>query len=148
MTGHIGAPAGPRAGTRLVAAFALWILPGAMIDASAAPYPDHQIRIISSFPAGTAMDTVARIIGPRLAEALGQPVVVENRPGASGNIGSELAAKAAPDGYTLVLAWLTITRNPAIIGDAAVDPVRRLLPMTKLTTQPVVIVASPSFPAN
>jgi tripartite-type tricarboxylate transporter receptor subunit TctC len=111
-------------------------------------YPDHQIRIISTFPAGTAMDIIARIVGVKLAEAFGQPVVVEDRVGASGNIGSEYVAKAQPDGYTLAIAGVTITMNPHTMGAAAVDPVHALVAITKLTTQPAVFVAAPAFPPN
>ena len=94
------------------------------------------------------MDIVARIVGIKLSEAVGQPVVVENRVGASGNIGNEVVARAPADGYTLAIAGVTITMNPAVMGDRAVDPVHAFAAITKLTTQPVVLVAAPSFPPN
>lgn len=127
---------------------ALVLLPLSDAVADNGAYPDRQIRIVASFPPGTAMDIVARIVAVKLAEAVGQPVVVENRPGASGNIGSESVARAAPDGYTLAIAGVTITMNPVTMGDRAVDPVRDFAPITKLTMQPVVLVAAPSFPPN
>jgi tripartite-type tricarboxylate transporter receptor subunit TctC len=71
--------------------------------ASAQTFPSKPVRIIDAFPAGGAGDVIARIIGPRLSEYLGQPVLVENRPGAGGNIGAEIAAKAPPDGYTMFM---------------------------------------------
>ena len=139
---------GLRRGSRLLTVIAFGFLPVTATSADTATYPDRQIRIISSFPAGTAMDTVARIVGAKLSEAIGQPVVVENRAGASGNIGSEFVARASPDGYTLAIAGVTITMNPGTMGARAVDPVHAFAAITKITTQPVVLVAAPSFAAN
>jgi tripartite-type tricarboxylate transporter receptor subunit TctC len=139
---------GLRGCRRLLACVAIALLPWGDAAADAGVYPDHQIRIVASFPPGTAMDIVARIVAIKLAEAVGQPVVVENRPGASGNIGSEYVAKSASDGYTLAIAGVTITMNPGTMGDRAVDPVHAFAPITRLTTQPVVLVAAPSFPPN
>src|SRR5262245_27856661 len=76
----------------------------ASLAAHAQPYPNHPIKIVVPYPAGGAVDIVARTIGQPLAEALAQPVIVDNRPGASANIGMEAVAKAAPDGYTLLMA--------------------------------------------
>ena len=78
-------------------AFALWAA------AVSAQYPTRPVRLLVPNPPGGATDTIARVLAPKLGEALGQPVVVENRPGSNGNLSSELAAKAAPDGYTLLL---------------------------------------------
>lgn len=108
-------------------------------------YPERPIRLIVAFPAGTTLDWVARIVGDKLETALGKPVVVDNRPGASGNIGYELAAKAPPDGYTLAIVGLTLVTLPVTFGPRAVDPLRDFVPIVKLATQPGIIVAHPSL---
>ncbi len=116
--------------------------------ATDARYPSRPIRLIVAFSAGGVMDTVARTIGERLEDALGQPVVVENRPGASGNIASDLVAKATPDGYTLLVAANAITVLPSTHGARAIDPVITLAPITKLATQPVLIAIHPALRVN
>jgi tripartite-type tricarboxylate transporter receptor subunit TctC len=80
-------------------------------NATAQPYPTKSIRIIAPFPPGGSVDVIARIVTPKLAESLGQQVVIDNRSGASGNIGTELAARAAPDGYTLLANTLPFVTN-------------------------------------
>jgi tripartite-type tricarboxylate transporter receptor subunit TctC len=112
------------------------------------PYPSHNLRIIVSFPPGTTTDTLARSVAQHLGEALGQSVIVENRPGAAGNIGLALAAKAAPDGYTLTMGGAAMCINPAIYGSKVVDPIRDFSPVAKLASSPIVIVAHPSVRAN
>ncbi len=128
----------------------LWI--GAAIWAAAAApsfgadlgaYPNRPIRIIISYPAGTATDTLARLVGMKLEAALGQPVVIEIKTGAAGNIGLAAAARSAPDGYTLAIGGAAMCINANIYGDRAVDPVRDFAPVAKLATSPVIIVASP-----
>jgi len=115
---------------------------------AADPYPSHGLRIVVSFPPGTTTDTLARTIAQRLGEALGQPVIVENRPGAAGNIGLALAAKSAPDGYTLTIGGAAMCINPAIYGGRVVDPIHDFSPVAKLASSPIVIVAHPSVQAN
>ena len=118
----------------------------AAVDDDEAPdYPSRPMKLIVSFPAGTAVDALARLLGVRLAAALGQRVVVENHPGAAGNIGTALAARAAPDGYTLAIVGAGATINPSLYGARAVDPVRAFAPGTQLTMQPIVVVAHPSL---
>ena len=118
----------------------------AAVDDDEAPdYPSRPMKLIVSFPAGTAVDALARLLGVRLAAALGQPVVVENHPGAAGNIGTALAARAAPDGYTLAIVGAGATINPSLYGARAVDPVRAFAPVTQLTMQPIVVDAHPSL---
>ena len=116
--------------------------------ADAAAYPNRSIRIIVPFAGGSQIDIAARLVGGKLSVALAQPVVVENRPGASGNIGSEIVAKAAPDGYTLLLSGSLITLLPSTLGSVAVDPVASFAPITKLAEPPIVIVAHPSLNVN
>ena len=112
-------------------------------------YPDHPVRLIVPFAAGSGGDFLARLVGARLGATLGQAVVVENRPGASGNLAMELAARAAPDGYTLVLGNSgTNTVNPSLYRHPGFDPLRSFVPVTRLTTVPSVIVAGPSSPVH
>ena len=140
-------------GSRLVAGVAIAAcasraVSAAVDDDDAPDYPSRTVRVIVSLPAGTAVDALARMIGQCLAAALGQPVVVENHPGAAGNTGTALAARAAPDGYTLAIVGAGATINPSLYGASAVDPVHAFAPVTQLTTQPIVVVAHPSLRAD
>jgi len=116
--------------------------------ADSAPYPTRPIRLVVASTAGGTADTIARLVGDRLEEMLGQPVVIEDRPGASGNIASEIVARAAPDGYTLLVMPVTVTILPSTLGATAVDPVRAFAPITKLMNQPILIVANPAVGVN
>jgi tripartite-type tricarboxylate transporter receptor subunit TctC len=111
------------------------------------PWPARPIHIVVPFAAGTFVDVISRIVGSKLSDAVGQPVVIDNRPGASGNIASELVAKAAPDGYTLLNGGVFVTMLPAIYGAKAVDPAA-FVPITRMTNAPMVIVVHPSLGAN
>ena len=114
-----------------------------------ASYPNRPIRMIVPFAPGGASDFVARIISPKLSELLGQQIVVDNRPGASGNIGMELAAKAPADGYTIYLGNIgTIAINPAIFPNLPVNPQKDFMPMSLVADVPSILVANPSVPAN
>jgi tripartite-type tricarboxylate transporter receptor subunit TctC len=136
-----------RIGIALAAALAA-ALANSAHAAEQAPYPVRTIRLIVSFSAGGTSDTLARMLGEQLEVALAQPVVVENRPGASGNIASELVARAAPDGYTLLVGGNGITILPSTHGERAVDPVRAFAPVTKLVTQPILIAINPALPVS
>jgi tripartite-type tricarboxylate transporter receptor subunit TctC len=114
--------------------------------AEQAAYPSRAIRLVVSFSAGGTSDTLARMLGEQLESAFAQPVVIENRPGASGNIASELVARAPPDGYTLLVGGNGITILPSTHGERAVDPVRAFAPVTKLVTQPILIATNPALP--
>jgi tripartite-type tricarboxylate transporter receptor subunit TctC len=112
-------------------------------------YPTRPVRIIAPFPAGSGVDIVARMVGTPLAQALGQPVVVDNRPGANGTIACDLAAKAAPDGYTLLLANAsTLAMAPSLYRNVPYDPVKSFAPITLITTSANVLVVHPSVPAS
>jgi tripartite-type tricarboxylate transporter receptor subunit TctC len=114
-----------------------------------ASYPNRPIRMIVPFAPGGASDFVARIISPKLSELLGQQIVVDNRPGASGNIGMELAAKAPADGYTIYLGNIgTIAINPAIFPNLALNPTKDFIPITLVADVPSILVANPGVPAN
>lgn len=110
-------------------------------------YPAKPIRLIVPLAPGGAMDTVARSLSLKLTEALGQTVVVDNRGGGGGSIGAELVARAAPDGYTLLMASASSVIHP-IMYKAQYDPVRDFAPVSQVTTQPYVIVVNPAVPAK
>src|SRR5438105_8248779 len=132
---------------------ALGVLPlGAVLVAAATahaqPYPNRPIKIIVPYAAGGAVDIVARTIGQPLSEAMKQPVIVENKPGASANIGMEFVAKSAPDGYTLLMASNGIATNMALFPNLAFDGRRDFAPIAKIGYAPLVIVAPASSPAK
>lgn len=135
-----------RTGTALIS-LALVLLPA--LAFGQATYPSRPIRMIVPFAPGGASDVVARIMTPKLAEVLGQQIIVENRPGASGNIGMEAAARAAPDGYTIYLGNIgTIAINPAIFRNLSVNPLKDFIPITLVADVPSILIANPSVPAN
>ena len=112
-------------------------------------YPNKPVRMIVPFAPGGASDFVGRILQPRMSELLGQQVVVENRPGASGNIGLDAAAKAAPDGYTIFLGNVgTIALNPAVFPKLGVVPTKDLIAVTQVVDVPGVLVINPQVQAN
>ena len=109
-------------------------------------YPTKPVRMIIPFAPGGASDFVGRIVQPRLGELLGQPVVIENRAGASGNLGLEAAARAAPDGYTIYLGNVgTVAINPGVFLKLPVNPVRDFIAITQVVDVPGVLVVHPSF---
>ena len=120
----------------------------ASLTVQAQPYPTRLIKIIVPYAAGGAVDIVARTIGQPLAEALKQPVVVDNRPGASANIGMEMAAKAAPDGYVLLMASNGIATNMALFPNLTFDGRRDFAPIAKIGYAPLVIVVPVSSPVK
>ena len=112
-------------------------------------YPNKPIRMIVPFAPGGASDFVGRIIQPRMGELLGQQIVVENRPGASGNIGLDAAAKSAPDGYTIFLGNVgTIALNPAVFPKLGVAPTKDFVSITQVVDVPGVLVIHPEVKAN
>ena len=114
-----------------------------------AQYPNKPIRMIVPFAPGGASDFVGRIIQPRMGELLGQQIVVENRPGASGNIGLDAAAKSAPDGYTIFLGNVgTIALNPAVFPKLGVAPTKDFVSITQVVDVPGVLVIHPEVKAN
>lgn len=112
-------------------------------------FPSRPIRIIVPYAAGGTSDILARTLGVRVGEALGQQVVVENRPGANGVVGSDLVAKAAPDGYTLLLTDVGgLTSAPAVVRNLPFDPVRDFAPVIPVVWSPHLFVVSPAMPVN
>ena len=115
----------------------------------AQPYPSKPIRFVVSFPPGGSTDLVARLIAPRMAERLGQQVVIENRPGAGGNIGVDIVAKAAPDGHTIGLAAAgTLSLNSSLYASTPFNPEKDLAPISLLAMIPFFLIAHPSQPSS
>jgi len=112
-------------------------------------YPTKSIRLIVPFAVGGSTDALGRTIGQKLGENFGQQVIVDNRTGANGNIGTDLVAKANPDGYTLLMAFdATMVINPSAYSKLPFDPVKDFAPITKVAALPLILVAHPSFPAS
>ncbi|HTD90729.1 MAG TPA: tripartite tricarboxylate transporter substrate-binding protein, partial [Burkholderiales bacterium] len=112
------------------------------------PYPARPIRIIVGYPPGSSNDTLARFIGGKLNERLGQHVVVDNRPGANGIIGTDLTARAPADGHTLLITSISHTMNAAVYSKLPYDPAKSFAPVAMLGAGPLVLVAHPSFAPN
>jgi tripartite-type tricarboxylate transporter receptor subunit TctC len=118
-------------------------------DAPAQGYPAKPIHFIVPYPAGGPLDTVARLLGAKLSESTKQPVVVDNKPGAGGNIGADFVAKSPPDGYTILMgAVATHAINPTLYASIPYDPVRDFIPVTQVASTPNVLVVNPSVPAS
>ena len=113
-----------------------------------AGYPDRPVRMIVAVPPGGPADILARLVGPRLSEALGQTVVIDNRPGANGNIAYEMAARAAPDGYTFVLVAAGVVINPSLYREVRYDPLRDFAAITHGISVPNILIVHPSVPAG
>jgi len=115
---------------------------------SAQSYPSKPIHIIVPYPAGGTSDILARTIGQRLSESFGQPVIVENKPGANGNVGADLVAKAPADGYTLLLADIgALVISPSVYPTLPFDPVKDFAPVTMVAYSPHILVVHPSVQA-
>jgi len=111
-------------------------------------YPARPVRMIVPFPPGGGTDILARIVSQKLGERLGQQVIVDNRPGAATNIGMELAARSAPDGYTLLMASIGLAANPSLYPKLGFDPLVDLAPVTLVAMAPTVLSVHPSVPAR
>lgn len=111
-------------------------------------YPAKPVRLIVGFPAGGGSDIIARLVAQKLTGALGQPVIVENRPGASANIAAELVAKSAPDGYTLLFGNSSLSISPAVFRKLNYDPVRDLVPISMASSYPFALAVHPSLPVK
>jgi len=135
---------------KILVPFMIAALLGFAQGALAQAFPSKPIRLIVPFPAGIgALDLLSREVGRRVSESVGQPVVVENRTGASGAIGAEAVARSAPDGYTILLGTTTTHAiNPALNPKLSYNPVTDFTPITMLGTEPLVLVVNSSVPAN
>jgi tripartite-type tricarboxylate transporter receptor subunit TctC len=118
-------------------------------DANATePFPSRPIRLIVPYPAGGGTDIVGRVLGQKLHESLGQPVVIDNRGGAGGTLGTGLAAKSAPDGYTLLLVPTSHVINPSIYAKLPYDTVKDFAPITMVASAAILMAVHPSVPAE
>lgn len=122
-------------------------LVGAVPDAAAQPFPSRPIRMVIPFPVGGGSDVTARIVSQRLADRLKQPIVVENRTGAGGNIGAEYVARAAPDGYTVLVGAPELVMLPALAtSGVSYDPLRDFVPIARMADVPLLLVTHPALP--
>jgi tripartite-type tricarboxylate transporter receptor subunit TctC len=132
-----------------LAATFLLVAGTAVAETYDAAWPDRPIRLVVPFPAGSSTDIIARIIGQRLSSRLGQQIVIENRAGASGNIGADTVAKAAPDGYTIGIATASTHAVAASLSaNLPYDPIKDFAPVAMLGGQPYVLVLYPGLPAQ
>jgi tripartite-type tricarboxylate transporter receptor subunit TctC len=131
----------------LAATFLLSAAPLAL--AQAQPYPNKLIRFVVPYPPGGPLDAIARMIAEKMREGLGQQVIVDNRPGAGGNLGADIVAKASPDGYTIVMgAVATHAINPTLFAKMPYDPVRDFAPVSLVASVPNVLVINPDVAAR
>ncbi len=131
---------------RIAAALMLVVASGA---AFAQAYPGKPIRIVVPFAAGGTSDILARAIGPKLTEAWGQPVVIENKTGANGNVGAEFVVRSAPDGYTMLLSDVgALAISPSVYPSLPFDPIKDFAPVIMVSYSPHVLAVHPSVPAN
>ena len=124
------------------------MLAGAQPFAFAQSYPSKPVRIVVPYPPGGPTDIVARLAGSKLEERFKQPFVIDNKPGAGGNLGAEMVARAAPDGYSLVVGTTAHAINPSIFKQMSYDLLRDLAPVALLTRVPLVLVVHPAVPAR
>ena len=117
--------------------------------APAQPFPNHPLRFVVPYPPGGPLDVIARALGDKMKDGLGQPVLIDNKPGAGGNLGADFVAKSPPDGYTLVMgAVATHAINPALYAKMPYDPIKDFTPITLVASVPNVLVLNPNTPAN
>src|SRR5438093_7538117 len=112
-------------------------------------YPNRPVRVVVNFAIGGAIDAVARVVSAKLAESMGQQFVVDNRPGAGGNIGADAVAKSRPDGYTLLCTLdTTLTVNPSLYRTQPFDPEKDFAPITLAAAAPLALLTHPALPAQ
>ena len=134
---------------RVVAPALAAVLAGANAGAFAQAYPNRAIHIIAPFPAGGGYDFLSRLLGAEMTKTFGQPVIVENKAGANGNIGTDAAAKSAPDGYTLLMGGNSpLSLNVGLYPKLPYDPVRDFEPIARVATQPNLFAANPKVPVK
>ena len=126
----------------------IWLLLLAAGTTLAQPYPSKPIRVAVAFPPGGPVDIIARLLGPKLTESLGQSVVVENVVGAGGNVAATRVAKSAPDGYTILAHSSAYAVNPTLIPNAGYDGEKDFIPLAIVASQPNFVVVHADFPAR
>jgi tripartite-type tricarboxylate transporter receptor subunit TctC len=117
-------------------------------ESHAQGYPNKQVRIVVPFAAGGAVDALARLVGAKFSESLKQPVIIENRPGAGGNLAADAVAKSAPDGHTILLTTNGHAISPSLYRTLPYDTIKDFIPVTQLIASSLVLVANPNLPAN
>jgi tripartite-type tricarboxylate transporter receptor subunit TctC len=128
---------------------ALLLLASVSLQAAAQGYPSKAVRLVNPFTAGGPLDLMGRILSERMSGPLGKPVIVENKPGAAGNVGAAEVARAAPDGHTVLLTLFSIvTSNPHLYDRLPFDPLKDFAPVTAIATQDSVLIAHPDVPAR
>jgi tripartite-type tricarboxylate transporter receptor subunit TctC len=129
-------------------AFAVMLACLSALPALAQEYPAKQVRVVLPFPPGGGSDLIARVVAQKLTASLGQPVIVDNRAGASGNIAGEIVAKAPADGYTLLFGNSSLSISPAVFKKLNYDPVKELTPISMASSYPFTLVIHPSLPVQ
>ena len=133
----------------LLAAGIAAVIGSAWLPAQAQSYPSKPIRYVVPFPPGGTTDIISRLIAQKLTESLGQPVIVENKAGAGGVVGTDSVAKAVPDGYTILMgASGPIAISPSLLKNIPYDPIKDFAPITTVAVVPTMLVVNPSVPAN
>jgi tripartite-type tricarboxylate transporter receptor subunit TctC len=134
---------------RLLLGSTLALAVGGRASAQTAAYPTHALRFVVPFAAGAGiLDIMARLVGQRLGETANQQVIVDNRPGAGGNVGADIVAKAAPDGYTMLMGNTAALVAPYLFAHMSFDPLVDLLPVTQVNSAPLMLVVHPSLPVT
>jgi len=124
------------------------VLPGVACAGQSHVFPNRPVRVIVPFPPLSGVDVVMRMFHQRLAELMGQPVVIDNRPGASGNVGTDIVVRAVPDGHTLLATTLPFAVNPSLLGNLHYDPIRDFAPVSLLAAAPFALAAYPALPVS
>lgn len=137
-----------RSNARPAAAAAAALLLALPATVLAQPWPSKPIRVVVPFPAGGGIDTVARIVVPKMSEALGQPMVIDNRSGAGGTVGTEVVARATPDGHVLLATFASHSMNATLYRDLSYDTEKAFAPISLIATVPNILVVHPSLPAK
>ena len=132
----------------VAAGTALCLIAPAFAQTQGPAYPTKPVKLVVPYPPGGSTDIVARLVAQKLSEQMGQPFIIDNRPGAGANTGAELVARSAPDGYTLVVATTAHAINPSLFKNLGYSVSRDFAPVSQLTSGPLVIVANPALPAN
>lgn len=117
-------------------------------SANAQSYPNRPVRMIVPYPPGGSLDITMRVLGPKMTEVMGQNVIIDSRPGADGNIGTELVARAPADGYTVLIHAVPLVVNPSLRSKLPFDVNKDFIPVSVLTASPLVLVANPSVPVK
>jgi tripartite-type tricarboxylate transporter receptor subunit TctC len=120
----------------------------AAAQSASQPYPNKPIRMLVAFPPGGPVDIIARLVGPKMADSLGQPVIVENKVGASGNVATTEVARSAPDGYTILAHSSAYAVNPSLFSNAGYDPVKDLVAIAVAAQQANIVLVNSSVPAK